>query len=172
MYILGLDTTQAACSAAVFDTSSGRICARVWEKMPRGHAEALPAIIAQTLDQAELSFADITKLATSVGPGTFTGVRVGLSAARGFALALDLPLVGVTSLEAIAAGEPFLPLLMPGAMRFMYSFLTRVNPASHLNCLMWSQQLFLPVTSLPMTGRLKWLVPPAHYWLNETALLL
>ncbi len=104
MYILGLDTTQAACSAAVFNTSSGRICARVWEKMPRGHAEALPEIIAKTLDQAGLSFADITKLATSVGPGTFTGVRVGLSAARGFALALDLPLVGVTSLEVVAAG--------------------------------------------------------------------
>ncbi|VAV89732.1 tRNA threonylcarbamoyladenosine biosynthesis protein TsaB [hydrothermal vent metagenome] len=104
MYILGLDTTQAACSAAIFNLSSRRICARVWEKMPRGHAEALPAIIAKTLDQAGLSFADITSLATSVGPGTFTGVRVGLSAARGFALALDLPLVGITSLEAIAAG--------------------------------------------------------------------
>lgn len=72
--------------------------------MPKGHAEALPEIVSQTLDQAGLSFKDIGKLATSIGPGTFTGVRVGLSAARGFSLALDLPLVGVTSLETIAAG--------------------------------------------------------------------
>jgi len=104
MYILGLDTTQAACSAAVFDTTTKQICASVWRQMPRGHAEALPEIIAQAVKKAELSFSDIAKLATSIGPGSFTGVRVGLSAARGFALALDLPLVGVTSLEAIAAG--------------------------------------------------------------------
>ncbi len=104
MYILGIDTTQAACSAAVFDTETGQIMGRVWQQMPRGHAEALPEIISATLKQADISFADIGKLATSIGPGSFTGVRVGLSAARGFALALDLPLVGVTSLEAIAAG--------------------------------------------------------------------
>lgn len=103
MYILGFDTTQAACSAAVYDTTTKQVCARVWQKMPRGHAEALPEIIQQTLLQANLSFKDIGKLATSIGPGTFTGVRVGLSAARGFALALNLPLVGITSLETIAA---------------------------------------------------------------------
>ncbi len=104
MYILGLDTTQAACSAAIYDTSNQQVCARVWQKMPRGHAEALPEIINQALAQAGISFQDIGQLATTIGPGTFTGVRVGLSAARGFALALDLPLVGITSLEAIAAG--------------------------------------------------------------------
>jgi len=102
MYILGVDTTQAACSAAIYDTSRKRICARVWQEMPRGHAEALPGMVMTVLDEAGLSFSDIGKLATTIGPGTFSGVRIGLSAARGFALALDLPLVGVTSLEAIA----------------------------------------------------------------------
>jgi len=104
MYILGVDTTQAACSAAIFDTSSGLICARVWQEMPRGHAEALPGMVMDVLKQAGLSFSDIGKLATTIGPGSFSGVRIGLAAARGFALALDLPLVGISSLEAIAAG--------------------------------------------------------------------
>ena len=103
MFILGLDTTQAACSAAVYDTLKKRISGRVWRSMPRGHAENLPQIIKQTLDQAGLSFKDIGKLAVTTGPGSFTGVRIGVSAARGFALALDLPLVGINSLEAIAA---------------------------------------------------------------------
>lgn len=104
MYILGVDTTQAACSAAIYDTSSQRICARIWQEMPRGHAEALPGMLTDVLKQADLSFSDIGKLATTIGPGSFSGVRIGLAAARGFALALDLPLVGINSLEAIAAG--------------------------------------------------------------------
>jgi len=104
MYILGVDTTQAACSAALYDALRQRVCASNWHEMPRGHAEALPGIINTTLKQAGLAFNDIGKLATTIGPGTFSGVRIGLAAARGFALALDLPLVGITSLEAIAAG--------------------------------------------------------------------
>jgi len=103
MYILGFDTTQAACSAAIYDTDNQRICGRVWQPLPRGHAETLPQIITLTLKQASLSFSDIGKLAVTTGPGSFTGVRIGVSAARGFALALNLPLVGITSLEVIAA---------------------------------------------------------------------
>lgn len=103
MFILGVDTTQAACSAAVYDTDSANLRSHVWQEMPRGHAEALPAIIGETLEQAGISLKDIGKIAATIGPGTFTGVRVGLSAARGFALALNLPLVGVSSLEALAS---------------------------------------------------------------------
>jgi tRNA threonylcarbamoyl adenosine modification protein YeaZ/ribosomal-protein-alanine acetyltransferase len=104
MYILGVDTTQAACSAAIFDTQNRQVCARSWKQMPRGHAESLPGIIADALDQAKITLKDIHRLAVTTGPGTFTGVRVGLSAARGFALALELPLVGLNSLEVLAGG--------------------------------------------------------------------
>jgi tRNA threonylcarbamoyladenosine biosynthesis protein TsaB len=69
----------------------------------RGHAEELMPMIEAVLEEASLSPADLTALAVTIGPGTFTGLRAGLAAARGFALARALPLVGVTTLEAVAA---------------------------------------------------------------------
>lgn len=69
----------------------------------RGHAEELMPMIEAVLEEAALSPADLTALAVTIGPGTFTGLRSGLAAARGFALARALPLIGVTTLEAVAA---------------------------------------------------------------------
>lgn len=102
MYILGIDTTQAACSAAVFCSRQNRVVSRVYESMQRGHAEALADMVATAMRNAGITLAAIDRFAVTTGPGTFTGVRIGLAAARGFALALDKPLVGISSLEAIA----------------------------------------------------------------------
>lgn len=102
MYVLGIDTTQACCSAAVFCSQQNRTMGAASELMQRGHAEALPQIIDKALSRSLLTLHDIDRFAVTSGPGTFTGVRIGLSAARGFALALDKPLAGITSLEAIA----------------------------------------------------------------------
>lgn len=70
----------------------------------RGHAEVLIDMIDEALGQLDLSYQDLTRIGVTTGPGSFTGVRVGLSAARGLALALDIPVVGVSTLEALASG--------------------------------------------------------------------
>lgn len=69
----------------------------------KGHAERLMGVIEAALAQAGCAYADIGALAVSIGPGSFTGVRVGVATARGLALALDVPAIGITTLEALAA---------------------------------------------------------------------
>ena len=102
MRLLAIDTALAACSAAVFDTDGG-IIAFDSEAMTRGHAEALMPMIARVMAKAETKFADLDRIATTVGPGSFTGLRVGVSAARGLALAAGKPAVGVATTTALAA---------------------------------------------------------------------
>ncbi len=71
--------------------------------MARGHAEALMPLIARVMEQAAISFAALDRIAVTVGPGSFTGLRVGIAAARGIALAAGKPVVGLTTLAALAA---------------------------------------------------------------------
>ena len=100
MKVLAFDTGAAACAVAVLDE------ARVVERqrpMARGHAEALLPLILEVLGEAALSFTDLDLLAVTVGPGAFTGLRVGLAAARGLRLSSGLPCLGVPTLEALAA---------------------------------------------------------------------
>jgi tRNA threonylcarbamoyladenosine biosynthesis protein TsaB len=70
--------------------------------MERGHAEALMPMVIEVLAAAGCVFADLDMVAVTVGPGSFTGLRIGLAAARGMALAADLPCFGITTLEAVA----------------------------------------------------------------------
>ena len=97
--ILACDTTQGACSAALYQ--SGVLAARL-TPMRKGHAEALIPMIEAVMDEAGIAMAAIDRLAVTHGPGTFTGTRVGLSAMRGLALALDKPLKAYSSLAAMA----------------------------------------------------------------------
>jgi len=71
--------------------------------MERGHAEALLPLIERVMAQVEGGFASLDRIAVTVGPGSFTGIRVAISAARGFGVALDIPVVGVSTLAAFAA---------------------------------------------------------------------
>jgi tRNA threonylcarbamoyladenosine biosynthesis protein TsaB len=103
MLILAIDTALDACAAAVLDTEAGRLIARESLPMKRGHAEALMPLIARVVKQAGISFAALDRIAVTTGPGSFTGLRVGLSAARGIALAAGKPVVGLTTLTAYAA---------------------------------------------------------------------
>lgn len=103
MKILSLDTAMAACSAAVIDTESPLPLAEAYVPMERGHAEALPPLVAQVMAASGLAFSDINRIAVTIGPGTFTGVRIGLAFARGLGLALGIPVMGIDSLTAIAA---------------------------------------------------------------------
>lgn len=103
MLILAIDTALEACAAAVLDTDAGELLARESVLMKRGHAEALMPMIARVMQSAELAFTSLDRIAVTVGPGSFTGLRVGISAARGLALAACRPAVGLTTLSAYAA---------------------------------------------------------------------
>jgi tRNA threonylcarbamoyladenosine biosynthesis protein TsaB len=103
MRVLAIDTALAACSAAVFDTEQGGIVAAESLPMTRGHAEALMPLIARVMKEAGIGFSAIDRVAVTTGPGSFTGLRVGIAAARGIALAADKPAVGVSTLSAYAA---------------------------------------------------------------------
>ncbi len=101
MKILAVDTALGACSAAILDGET--IVARRWTAMVRGHAEALAPMVSDVLGESRMGLADFNRLAVTTGPGTFTGQRVGLAFMRGLRLALDRPLVGITTLAAMAA---------------------------------------------------------------------
>ncbi len=106
MRVLAIDTALEACSAAVLDTERAGVAAHESRPMLRGHAEALIPLIARVLDLAGLTFSEIDRIAVTTGPGSFTGLRVGIAAARGLALAAGKPAVGLSTLAAFAA--PFI----------------------------------------------------------------
>jgi tRNA threonylcarbamoyladenosine biosynthesis protein TsaB len=103
MRVLAIDTALAACSAAVLDTEYGGIVASESLPMQRGHAEALLPLLQRVMQQAGFGFADIDRIAVTTGPGSFTGLRVGIAAARGIALAAEKTAVGLSTLSAYAA---------------------------------------------------------------------
>ena len=102
--ILALECASRACSVAVL--RGGQIVAHDFRLMERGQAEALAPMIRSVMKLGETGFPDIGLLAVSVGPGAFTGLRIGLSMARGLALAAGLPLLGITNFDAIAEAAP------------------------------------------------------------------
>jgi len=103
MKILALDTCLGACSVAVCE--GDRVLAAAGEAMTRGHQERLAPMTREVMAAARLEFAGLDRIAVTVGPGSFTGLRVGLAFAKGLALALDRPCIGVGTLEALGRGS-------------------------------------------------------------------
>jgi len=102
MRVLAIDTALETCAAAVLDIHGGKMAS---ESLPmvRGHAEALIPLIDRVMRQADMPFSALDRIAVTVGPGSFTGLRVGISAARGIALTAGKPVLGLTTLAAFAA---------------------------------------------------------------------
>ncbi len=101
MKILALDAATGACSVAL--RGEGRVLARRFLAMARGQSEALMPMAVQVMEEAGLTYAELDLIAATAGPGAFTGLRLGLAAARGLALAAGKPCVGVSTFAAIAA---------------------------------------------------------------------
>jgi tRNA threonylcarbamoyladenosine biosynthesis protein TsaB len=99
--LLALDAAGSACSAAAW--RSGAVVAHRLEAMSRGQSERLMPMIEEVMDEAGLAYSALDAIAVTRGPGAFTGVRIGLAAARGLALAWDRPIIAVSTLEAVAA---------------------------------------------------------------------
>lgn len=102
MIILAIDTALETCSAAVLDGE--RVLAVRSEDMARGHQERLAPLVAELMTEAGLEFDQLDRIGVTVGPGSFTGLRVGLAFAKGLGVALDKPVVGVGTLAAMGAG--------------------------------------------------------------------
>lgn len=100
MRILAVDTALGACSCAVLEDTN--VHAHRFTVMERGHAEALAPMVEDAMRESGIAFAELDRLAVTTGPGTFTGQRIGLAFMRGMRIALKRPLIGITTLEAMA----------------------------------------------------------------------
>ena len=102
--VLGLDTSAAHCAAAV--VCGDRVLAERAEAMTKGQAERLFPLIGEVMAQAGLAWSDLDAIGVGIGPGNFTGVRISVAAARGLALSLGIPAIGISATEAAACGAP------------------------------------------------------------------
>jgi len=107
MLVLSFDTSLAACSAAIVDVGKeARVLSASYCEPGKGHAEMLLHMIDDVMSQAQVGFEDIERQIVTRGPGSFTGVRVALSAARGFRLAYNIPISCPSTMQAIATNAP------------------------------------------------------------------
>lgn len=153
MRVLAIDTALHACAACVIEGEDGQEVARESESMERGHAEALLPLIERVMSRVEGGFEALDRVAVTVGPGSYTGLRVGISAARAIGLAAGIPVVGVTTLSALLA-----PVLAEGAEA---GTVAAAIDARH-------GQVYLQA----MSAAGGTLVPPLHVRLEEAAPLL
>jgi len=109
--ILGFDTSAAHCAAALL--SGDRVLGLHAEEMGRGQAERLMPLLEEVLAEGGISWRDLDRIGVGVGPGNFTGIRISVAAARGLALSLGIPAIGINTLEAIRRwrddGTPCIP---------------------------------------------------------------
>jgi tRNA threonylcarbamoyladenosine biosynthesis protein TsaB len=103
MRILAIDTALGACSVVIMDAATAQPVAMEQVPMARGHAEALVPMLARVAEASGQPLRNVDRVAVTVGPGSYTGLRVGVSAARAVGLAAGVPVVGVTTLSALAA---------------------------------------------------------------------
>ena len=100
--LLCIDTALASCSVCVYDATNRIMLASEQQLMARGHAEALPPMVARVMAQAGIGYVDLGRIAVTTGPGTFTGIRVGLSFARAMGLARNIKVLGINTMIATA----------------------------------------------------------------------
>jgi tRNA threonylcarbamoyladenosine biosynthesis protein TsaB len=100
MLVLAIDSALDALGVALTDGDAVRASAQ--ERMSRGQAERIAPLVQEIMQRGGAGFAELDRIVVTIGPGSFTGVRVGLAFARGLALALSTPIVGISTLEALA----------------------------------------------------------------------
>jgi tRNA threonylcarbamoyladenosine biosynthesis protein TsaB len=151
MRILAIDTALSACSACIIDSRAAEPLSFETIVMERGHAEALLPLVDRVVSKAEGGFSGLDRVAVTVGPGSYTGLRVGIAAARAIGLAADVPVVGVTTLSALLAaliadenrrvlaaaidarhGQVYFQSIAPGGQSIVAPTLVRVREAARL----------------------------------------
>ena len=105
--ILSIETSTSICSVAIHE--QGELLALAEIKESGAHAEKLLLLVDEVFEKAGLSFADLDAVAVSQGPGSYTGLRIGVSTAKGISYALEIPLIGINTLQAMAASQSVAP---------------------------------------------------------------
>ncbi|MGI3169271.1 tRNA (adenosine(37)-N6)-threonylcarbamoyltransferase complex dimerization subunit type 1 TsaB [Pseudooceanicola sp. C21-150M6] len=118
MITLAFDTSAAHCAAAL--VSDDHVLATRVEEMTKGQAERLFPLLEEVLAEAGLSWSDLDRIGVGVGPGNFTGVRISVAAARGLALSLGIPAIGVSTFEAVRHAEPEASVAVPAPRDQVY----------------------------------------------------
>ena len=113
--VLAFDTSGPYCAAALIH--DGDVIATQVEHLARGQAERLMVMAQEVLAEAKLTYQDLTRIGVGIGPGNFTGIRISVAAARGLALSLNIPAIGVDAFEALAFGADLPVLTCLGAPR-------------------------------------------------------
>jgi len=111
MLTLGFDTSAAHCAAALL--RDGEIVASAFEEMKRGQAERLMPLLEEVLQAGGASWTGLDRIGVGMGPGNFTGIRISVSAARGLALGLNIPAIGVSGFDALAAAGTLTAISAP-----------------------------------------------------------
>lgn len=101
MIALAIDTSGRFCSACIYDAAKQKVLAQISENIGKGHDKKLMAVIAQSMCDAKVDHSALGRIIASIGPGSFTGIRIGVATARGFGLGLEIPVVGVSALDAL-----------------------------------------------------------------------
>lgn len=175
MRILAIDTALAACSVCVMEEGAATPLLTETQVMERGHAEALVPILQKCLHALDGGLASIGKIAVCVGPGSFTGLRVGLSAARALGLAAGVPVVGVTSLSAYAA-----PHIMAGTTLSIASLIDARHGNVYCQCVTGGGRMLITparmalsdlVETLNRSGGVKVVGPAADLLRADTGVL-
>jgi tRNA threonylcarbamoyl adenosine modification protein YeaZ len=148
MLTLAFDTSAAHCAAALLQ--GDRVLAERLEAMDKGQAERLIPMLGEMLTEVSLGWGDLDLLAVGTGPGNFTGVRISVAAARGLALGLGIPAIGVTRLQALAHGLPK-PLVVAEDARRGQVFLQILDAAGAPARLAEASEL-AALGGLPATG--------------------
>lgn len=102
MIVLAMDTAGVDCSVALYDSETDHVLASLTERLGKGHAERLMSMLDEALLVANLSLDAVERIAVTVGPGSFTGIRTGVATARGLSLALGIPAIGICTLDVLA----------------------------------------------------------------------
>jgi tRNA threonylcarbamoyladenosine biosynthesis protein TsaB len=173
--ILAIDTALAACSICVMEEGAAEPLLTETHGMERGHAEALVPLLQKCLSALDGGLKSIGKIAVCVGPGSFTGLRVGLSAARALGLAAGVPVVGVTSLSAYAA-----PHIMAGTTLSIATLIDARHGNAYCQCVTGGGRMLISPARMALTeikeilnrsGGVKAVGPGADLLKDDTGLL-
>ncbi len=145
MRILAIDTALDACSVCIASDATDDLLAHESMILGRGHAEALLPMIERVVSRVTGGFEALDRVAVTVGPGSYTGLRVGLSAARAIGLATGIPVVGVTTLSALLA-----PLLALNGEGLIAAAIDARHGAVYLQAMSMTDGIVVPPSHVPV----------------------
>ncbi len=145
MRILAIDTALDACSVCIATDLSDDLLAEESVALPRGHAEALLPMMERVVARVDGGFDSLDRVAVTVGPGSYTGLRVGLSAARAVGLAASIPVVGVTTLSALLA-----PMLATNGEGLIAAAIDARHGSVYLQAMSMAEGIVVPPGLVPL----------------------